>query len=61
MHSDAFFYQLFKYLPATVFELIHQPGNLAAKYDFSSVELKKALRIDGVMRPKSPGLPVYFV
>jgi predicted transposase/invertase (TIGR01784 family) len=61
MQTDAFFYQLFKQLPATVFELIHRPGSLAVDYDFTSVELKKALRIDGVMRPRLPSLPVYFV
>src|SRR5688572_5994036 len=61
MKTDAFFYQLFKQLPQTVFELIHQPAELAAHYQFDSVEVKKSLRIDGLLRPNSTALPLYVV
>ena len=51
METDAFFYQLFKQLPATLFELLGLPPEQAQGYRFDSVELKKSLRIDGLFLP----------
>src|SRR5579884_4036800 len=61
METDAFFCQLFKQLPQTLFELLGQPPEQARGYRFDSVELKKALRIDGLFLPRKPNLPLYFV
>ncbi len=61
METDSFFYQLFKQLPQTLFELLGQPGERAQLYFFESVEIKKSFRIDGLLRPKQATLPVYFV
>src|ERR1700730_11631339 len=61
METDAFFCQLFKQLPETLFELIDLPAARAKSYRFDSVELKKAFRIDGLFVPKRATLPLYFV
>ena len=61
METDAFFCQLFKQLPQTLFELLGLPPEQARSYRFDSVELKKALRIDGLFLPRKPNLPLYFV
>src|ERR1700676_5296694 len=61
METDAFFCQLFKQLPETLFELIDQPAARAKSYRFDSVELKKAFRIDGLFVPNRATLPLYFV
>lgn len=61
METDSFFCNLFKQLPQTLFELIELPSDLAKWYRFDAVELKKALRIDGLMKPIKRGLPLYFV
>jgi len=52
VETDSFFYRLFKELPQTLFELIGQPAAQAKSYRFDSVELKKALRIDGLFLPR---------
>jgi predicted transposase/invertase (TIGR01784 family) len=61
METDSFFCNLFKKLPQTLFELLGLPDELARWYHFDAVELKKALRIDGLLQPTKPGLPLYFV
>ena len=61
METDAFFCQLFKQLPQTLFELIELPAARAKSYRFDSVELKKSFRIDGLFLPKRASLPLYFV
>jgi predicted transposase/invertase (TIGR01784 family) len=61
METDAFFCQLFKQLPETLFELIDLPAARAKSYRFDSVELKKAFRIDGLFVPKRATLPLYIV
>src|SRR5437016_1849886 len=61
METDAFFCQLFKQLPQTLFELLGLPPTRATAYRFDSVELKKSLRIDGLFVPTRAALPLYFV
>jgi predicted transposase/invertase (TIGR01784 family) len=61
METDAFFCQLFKQLPQTLFHLIDLPAARAKSYRFDSVELKKSFRIDGLFLPKRSTLPLYFV
>ncbi len=61
METDAFFCQLFKQLPQTLFQLIDLPAARVKSYRFDSVELKKSLRIDGLFLPKRASLPLYFV
>ena len=61
MKTDAFLYQLLKQLPQALFELLGESGERARSYRFDSVELKKSLRIDGVMLPATSELPLYFV
>jgi predicted transposase/invertase (TIGR01784 family) len=61
METDSFFWQLFKQLPQTLFELIGQPGERARDYHFDSVEIKKSFRIDGLFVPRRSDLPAYFV
>src|SRR5438045_3254881 len=60
METDSFFYRLFNDLPQTLFELIGLPAARAKAYRFDSVELKKALRIDGLFLPNRRTLAVYF-
>src|SRR6266702_4856880 len=61
METDAFFCQLFKQLPQTLFELINLPAARMKSYRFDSVEVKKAFRIDGLFLPIRATLPLYFV
>jgi predicted transposase/invertase (TIGR01784 family) len=61
METDAFFDQLLKQWPQTLFELLHLPAEQALQYRFDSVELKKSLRIDGLFLPSRSSLPVYVV
>jgi predicted transposase/invertase (TIGR01784 family) len=61
METDSFFCRLFKQLPQTLFELLELPAKRARAYRFDSVELKKALRIDGLFVPRRTTLPLYFV
>ncbi|MEA5469357.1 Rpn family recombination-promoting nuclease/putative transposase [Spirulina sp. 06S082] len=62
MKTDSIFYQLFQSFPDVVFELINLPSEAANAYQFSSVEVKQtAFRIDGVLLPSTPELPIYFV
>ena len=61
METDSFFCNLFKQLPQTLFELLGLPAELARWYRFDAVELKKAMRIDGLLQPTKRGLPLYVV
>jgi predicted transposase/invertase (TIGR01784 family) len=61
METDAFFCQLFKQLPQTLFELLGLPPAQARAYRFDAVEVKKSLRIDGLFLPRKAHLPLYFV
>jgi predicted transposase/invertase (TIGR01784 family) len=61
METDSFFYQLFKQLPETLFDLLGQPAERAKSYRFDSVELKKSMRIDGLFLPRTKDLPFYVV
>ena len=54
MKTDSLFYFLLQTAPGILFELLGQPAQLAAAYEFRSVELKQtAFRIDGVLLPRS--------
>jgi predicted transposase/invertase (TIGR01784 family) len=61
METDSFFWQLFKQLPQTLFELLGLPTAQARGYRFDSVEVKKSFRIDGLFLPRKPGPPLYVV
>jgi predicted transposase/invertase (TIGR01784 family) len=61
METDSYFYKFFKTLPRALFQLLGQSGSRARWYRFDSVELKKALRIDGMFVPRSSDLPLYFL
>jgi predicted transposase/invertase (TIGR01784 family) len=61
METDSFFCRLFKQLPQTLFELLGLPAAQARAYRFEAVEVKKALRIDGLFLPRKANLPLYFV
>lgn len=61
METDSLFYQLFKQLPQTLFELIDMPVTQANSYRFDAVELKKSLRVDGLFMPNKVSLPLCFV
>ncbi|MEA5551609.1 Rpn family recombination-promoting nuclease/putative transposase [Anabaena cylindrica UHCC 0172] len=64
MKTDTIFYTLLQNLPSVLFELLEKSPELAAHYEFSSVEIKElARRIDGVFLPKVeyPEDPIYFV
>ena len=62
MQTDALFYRLFKDHPETYFELFGQDPAEARNYRFESLELKQVnLRIDGVLIPNAPELPVQFL
>jgi predicted transposase/invertase (TIGR01784 family) len=61
METDSFFWKPLKQLPQTLFELLGLPPQLARRYRFDSVEVKKSFRIDGLYLPSKAGLPLYFV
>ncbi|MGE0826965.1 MAG: Rpn family recombination-promoting nuclease/putative transposase [Candidatus Binatia bacterium] len=64
MHTDSLFYRLFQTLPQLLFALIDQPADHAARYQFTSEELKQtAFRLDGIFRPPDDqsDWPVFFV
>lgn len=61
MESDSFFWQLLKQLPDTLFALLGLPTELASRYRFDAVEIKKSYRLDGLFVPSDPNLPVYIV
>ncbi|MBF2065006.1 MAG: Rpn family recombination-promoting nuclease/putative transposase [Calothrix sp. C42_A2020_038] len=62
MKTDSIFYRLFQELPDIFFELIGNSPEIAANYQFSSVEIKQtAFRIDGVFLPQTQEQPIYFL
>ncbi|AFY99790.1 Rpn family recombination-promoting nuclease/putative transposase [Calothrix sp. PCC 6303] len=62
MKTDSIFYRLFQEFPSIFFELIGNSPEVAADYQFSSVEIKQtAFRIDGVFIPETSQQPIYFV
>jgi predicted transposase/invertase (TIGR01784 family) len=62
MHTDTIFYQIFLTFHTLLFELLGQPPENAAGYQFTSVEVKeKAFRFDGIFMPNSKEKPIYFV
>ena len=62
MHTDTIFYQIFLTFHTLLFELLGQPPENAAGYQFTSVEVKeKAFRFDGIFMPDSEEKPIYFV
>jgi predicted transposase/invertase (TIGR01784 family) len=62
MHTDTIFYQIFLTFHTLLFELLGQPPENAAGYQFTSVEVKeKAFRFDGIFMPNSEEKPIYFV
>jgi predicted transposase/invertase (TIGR01784 family) len=62
MHTDTIFYQIFLTFHTLLFELLGQPTENAAGYQFTSVEVKeKAFRFDGIFMPDSEEKPIYFV
>jgi len=66
MTTDPVFYRLFETLPETFFLVLGMSADLAketaARYQYQALELKETShRIDGVFRPKDPGLPVCFL
>jgi predicted transposase/invertase (TIGR01784 family) len=61
MRRDTIFYQLFRQLPALLFDLISYPPQNANQYIFDSVEVKEtAFRIDGVFIPPDASEIIYF-
>jgi predicted transposase/invertase (TIGR01784 family) len=61
MRRDSIFYQLFRQLPALLFDLVSYPPQNANQYIFDSVEVKEtAFRIDGVFIPPEPSGIIYF-
>jgi predicted transposase/invertase (TIGR01784 family) len=62
MRSDTIFYQLFLTFNSLLFELLGEPVDDAAHYQFISAEIKeKAFRFDGIFMPDREDKPLYFV
>ncbi|AFZ60379.1 Rpn family recombination-promoting nuclease/putative transposase [Anabaena cylindrica FACHB-243] len=63
MKTDSIFYRLFQEFPSIFFELIGKQAQIAAAYQFSSIEIKQtAFRIDGVFIPtQDEQNTIYFV
>jgi len=62
LKTDSIFYRLFQTYPAALFVLLGQPGSLAQRYEFRSVEVKEtAFRLDGVFVSQDRQAPTYFV
>ena len=61
MKSDTFFYKLVQQLPETLFVIQGLPEDGATDYGFAAAEVKKSYRLDGLLTPLKPGLPLYFV
>ncbi|MDQ2732336.1 MAG: Rpn family recombination-promoting nuclease/putative transposase, partial [Armatimonadota bacterium] len=64
MKTDSLFYQIFRILPGTLFELLGQGADTAQAYQFASIEIKQPnFRIDGVFKPAvdSADNLIYFV
>jgi len=62
MHTDTIFYQLFLTFKSLLFELLGEPVEDAAHYQFISAEIKeKAFRFDGIFMPDREDKPIYFI
>ena len=66
MVTDPHFYRIFKTSPETLFLVLGMSAESAkeeaAKYEYDAIEFKETShRVDGVFRPKEPGLPLYVV
>ena len=62
MRTDTIFYQLFLTFNSLLFELLGEPVDDAAHYQFISAEIKeKAFRFDGIFMPDREDKPIYFV
>ncbi|WP_287128415.1 Rpn family recombination-promoting nuclease/putative transposase [Candidatus Cyanaurora vandensis] len=62
MKTDTLFYVIFQQAPAVFFQAIGRDEDIAAHYEFVSVEVKqRSFRIDGVFLPKLATEPIYFV
>jgi predicted transposase/invertase (TIGR01784 family) len=66
MITDPLFYRLFQTNPETFFLVLGlDPASareMAARYEYEALEFKEtAQRVDGVFRPREPGLPLYFL
>jgi predicted transposase/invertase (TIGR01784 family) len=66
MITDPIFYRLFATSPETFFLVLgmstDSAQDMAARYQYEALEFKEtAHRVDGVFRPKEPGLPLYFL
>ena len=61
MHTDTIFYQIFLTFHTLLFELLGEPLENAAGYQFKSLEVKeKAFRFDGIFMPDNEEKPIYF-
>ncbi|MFM7576595.1 MAG: Rpn family recombination-promoting nuclease/putative transposase [Microcystaceae cyanobacterium] len=62
MRTNTIFYQLFLTFNSLLFELLGEPVDNAAHYQFISAEIKeKAFRFDGIFMPEQDDKPLYFV
>jgi predicted transposase/invertase (TIGR01784 family) len=62
MRTYTIFYQLFLTFNSLLFELLGEPVDDAAHYQFISAEIKeKAFRFDGIFMPDREDKPLYFV
>ena len=66
MTTDPLFYRLFETSPETFFLLLGMSAesarDMAARYQYEALEFKETShRVDGVFRPKEPGLPLYIL
>jgi len=62
MRTDTIFYQLFLTFHSLLFELLGEPVENAAHYQFISAEIKeKSFRFDGIFMPDREDKPLYFV
>src|SRR5437867_2381170 len=66
MITDPIFYRLFETSPETFFLLLGMSTDsakeMAARYQYEALEFKETShRVDGLFRPKEPGLPLYFL
>jgi predicted transposase/invertase (TIGR01784 family) len=64
MITDPIFYRLFETCPETFFEVLGMNTDaareMAARYQYEALEFKEtSQRVDGIFRPRKPGLPLY--
>jgi predicted transposase/invertase (TIGR01784 family) len=66
MITDPIFYRLFETSPETFFLVLGMSAGsareMAARYQYEALEFKETShRVDGVFRPREPGLPLYIL